>query len=94
MEINIMLHLSRDDIIEKLPYDLICTTRESSVWETGKRKRAWLAQFTPEEREASADIFRRAHSMHLTKGVPENGIVMHQKTYDLWQKIGAFCASI
>ena len=94
MKINVMLHLSYDDVHEILPFALICTTRESSAWETGKRKRAWLAQFTPEERERATDIFRCAHSMYLKKGVPENGLMMYPKTYDLWQKIGAFCASV
>lgn len=91
---RIMLHLSRDDIREQLPYELICTTRESSVWQTGKRRRKWIAEFSPAEREAATDIFRRSHSMFLTKGVPEEGILMSAKTYNLWQKIGIFCLEI
>ncbi len=82
-----------DEIQKEIPYSLICMTRESSVWDTGKRRRRWVQEFTKEERDAACRIFTLAHRWTLTTGVPEK-VRMSLKTYELWDKIAVFCASL
>lgn len=33
---RVMLHLTHDDIVEKIPYQVICEARYGSRWNTGK----------------------------------------------------------
>lgn len=88
-----MLHMDCDEIHKNIPYALICTTRESAVWETGKRRRAWAAHFSESERNACTALFKQAHQWYLVKGVPDT-VTMSGRTFALWQKLGAFCASL
>ena len=90
---RLMIVLERDEIQEQLPYSLICMTREGSVWNTMHRKRRWKFEFTDSEKEAATKIFRQARSWTLVTGVPDE-VTMSTKTYQLWQKLGSFCASI
>lgn len=90
---NLYFEFSEDEIKHSIPYALICETRESSVWNTMKRKRAWAQQFTDAERDAASRIFSQAHAWTLTTGVPDK-VKMSTRTYELWRKIAAFCASI
>lgn len=90
---RLMIVLERDEIQEQLPYSLICMTREGSVWNTMHRKHRWKFEFTDAEKEAATKIFRMAHTWTLVKGVPDE-VTMSTKTYQLWQKLGSFCASI
>lgn len=82
-----------DEIRELIPYSLICTVRESSIWQTARRRRRWLAEFTEKEREAATRIFRSAHLWYLIKGVPEE-VRMSTSTFNLWMKIADFCMSL
>lgn len=83
----------RDEIEQKLAYRLICETRESSVWDTGRRRRRWVTEFTYREREAAARIFAQAHSWYLVKGLHDS-VRMSLGTLELWQKLEAFCGSL
>ena len=93
MEIATYITLTRKEIQEKLPYAVICETKEGASWNTGRRKRKWNAEFTEEERKASEEIFRKAHTWYLVKGIPEE-VRMKIKTFMLWQKLGNFCAEL
>lgn len=87
------LVLSHDEICTMLPYAVICVTREGAYWNTMTRKRRWLCEFTPQEREAASVIFRRAHNWYLVSGVPKE-IKMTTKTLCLWRKLADFYASL
>lgn len=87
------LALTRDEIQRKIPYGVICETRYGCRWDTGRRRRAWMEQFTKEERAVASRLFRKAHEWTLTRGVPDE-VKMTTKTFALWLKLGAFCASI
>lgn len=90
---KIYLSLTKDEIQQEIPYAVICEARYGCRWETGRRRRAWMEQFTEEERVAASRLFRRAHEWTLTRSVPDE-IKMTPKTLALWNKLGAFCASI
>jgi len=90
---EVFIIFTHDEIWKEIPYALICTTRESSIWETARRRRRWMLEFTASEREACIRLFSQAHSWYLTKGVPDK-VMMTMKTYGLWQKLGKFCASL
>lgn len=87
------IKFTRDEVCCKIPYGLICTTRESSIWNTGRRRVSWNAWFSESEKSACTRLFAQAHLWYLVKGVPDE-VMMSTKTYALWRKLGAFCASI
>lgn len=88
-----LMELDVDEVHEKIAYQLICETRYSNFWDRLPIKRRWFEEFTPEEREEAEQLFRRAHSWYLGKGVTDT-VRMSVRTYYLWKKLEAFCASI
>lgn len=88
-----MISMSYDEVRRSIAYPLICETMCGSSWETGRRRRAWAAQFSEAERKACSSLKRQAMKWHLRTGVPEN-VVMSEKTFNLWKKLEAFCASM
>ena len=90
---ELFIRLTRDDVRGQIPFGLICETRESAIWSTGRRRRCWNIWFSEKEKAACTRLFRQARSWYLTTGVPDE-VMMSVKTYGLWQKLGAFCASI
>jgi len=93
MRVKVMLHLSRDEVQKQIPYAMICETRFGKSWNTMKRKRLWVEQFTEAERKHACELFKQAHLWYLVKGVPES-IMMYPRTLHLWQRLGEFCASV
>lgn len=85
--------LNRNEVQQYIPYELICMTRYGARWETGKRRRRWMNEFTDEERNAAGRLFAKAHDWTLSRGVPDV-VRMSTKTYGLWQKLGYFCATL
>lgn len=90
---KIMLVMTREEVNESIAYSLICFVRYGRAWDTGRRRRAWLADFSESEREAAGRLFRMAHNWTVGRGVPDT-VQMSRKTFHLWQKLGDFCASI
>jgi len=90
---KMMLVLSADEVHQNIAYSLICMTRYGSSWGTMKRKRRWAEEFSENERKTASKLFREAHCWTCGKGVPDE-VTMSLNTYSLWQKLGAFCASI
>lgn len=88
-----MMKLSSTEVHSTIPYSMICMTRYGSSWDTGRRRRAWLSDFSEEERKAAARLFHKAHDWTVGRGVPDT-VRMNRKTFHLWQKLGDFCASI
>ena len=90
---KIMLVMTHEEVNASIAYSLICFARYGSAWNTGRRRRAWLADFTEEERRAAGRLFRQAHDWTVGRGVP-NEVTMTEKTFRLWRKLAEFCASI
>lgn len=90
---RVLLHFSHNEINSEIPYAVVCEGREGAKWDTGRRRRRWLQEFSKKERNAAYRLFSLAHRWYLVKGAP-NEVVMTTETYDLWNKLGAFCASL
>lgn len=88
-----MMKLTVEEVRANIAYRLICFTRYGSAWDTGRRRRAWLADFTEEERRAASRLFKQARNWTVGRGVPDT-VQMSRETFHLWQKLGDFCASI
>lgn len=90
---SLMIVLTAEEIRESIAYQMICETMCSSVWQTGKRRRRWAAEFTEAERAACSKLKAQAYKWHLTTGVPDE-VTMRLSTMALWKKLEAFCASL
>lgn len=82
-----------DEIQNTIPYAMICETRFGKDWNTMRRRRRWVEEFTEAERDMASKLFTLAYRWHLTTGVPEK-VKMKTTTYDLWNRLAAFCASL
>lgn len=90
---KLMIVFGREEVQKSISYALICETMYGSRWETGKRRRRWVAEFTENERRACAKLKSQAYDWHLRHGVPDE-VKMRVETFALWQKLEAFCASL
>lgn len=88
------MHLTHDEVQRKIPYQIIAETTSRSIWQTGRRKRLWSAEFTAAEREKAGKLAKQAHRWALVSGVPQGGVTMTHDTYDLWQRFGNFCGGL
>lgn len=87
------LLLNREQVEKNIPYKVICEAREGAHWDTGTRKRRWDEEFTAEEQHNAMHLFRQAQTWALKSGVPAS-VKMSSSRYDLWKKLGDFCASL
>ena len=90
---KIYLEFEREEITNEIPYQLICETMGSSVWDTGKRKRLMSEFFTEAEKKRCSDLYKQAYSWALRKGVPDT-VKMTPETFGLWHRLAAFCAAL
>lgn len=88
-----MIKLTAEEVHGTIPYSLICMTRYGSSWDTGRRRRAWAADFSESEKKSARKLFRRSYDWTVGSGVPDI-VRMTVSTFMLWQKLGEFCASI
>ena len=65
------LVLTSEEVNARIPYALVCMTRFGAHWETGRRRRRWLEEFTEQERTAATRLFNQSHRWLLTTGVPD-----------------------
>ena len=65
---KIMLVMTHEEVNENIAYNLICFTRYGGAWDTGRRRRAWLADFTEEERRAAGRLFKQARNWTVGRG--------------------------
>ena len=97
IEVNDMASLffefDQEEIQNTIPYAFICETRFGSIWNTSRRRRRWAEEFTEAERDLASKLFNMAYRWHLITGVPEK-VKMKSTTYDLWNRLAAFCASL
>lgn len=88
-----MMKLTAEEVRASIPYDLICMVRYGCTWSSGRRRRAWLADFTEEERRDAGRLFKQARSWTVGRGVPDE-VTMTEKTFHLWRKLAELCASV
>lgn len=93
MKVRTMLTLTHDEVQERIPYAMICATRFGAAWDSSKRRRRWLAEFSESEREAAGRLFRIAYGWYLCTGVPDQ-VEMSARTLALWLRLGEFCGSL
>ncbi len=90
---ELILRLTREEVQQKLDFNLLCHTRHSAVaWETGRRRRRWAAEFTPDERERAEAIFALCSRWALKTG--PKPVEMSLDTYGLWQRLIRFCGTL
>lgn len=90
---KIEIVLSYEEVHRYIPYSLICMTRYGAHWDTRRRRRRWLSEFTEDERKAASRLFSKSHDWTVGRGVPDT-VRMSTGTFALWMKLGSFCASI
>lgn len=90
---SLLIQMTSDEVQAKIPYSLVCMTRYGAQWNTMRRKRRWQEEFSEHERDSASRLFSQSHNWMLGHGVPAT-VRMTMETFDLWQKLGAFCASI
>ena len=81
---ELILRLTREEVQQKLDFNLL--------WETGRRRRRWAAEFTPDERERAEAIFALCSRWALKTG--PKPVEMSLDTYDLWQRLIRFCGTL
>ena len=84
---------TQDEIKANIPYQMICMTRYGSVWNTMRRKRKWVEEFTAYERERLNAMCRQTYSWTCTTGLPES-LRMSMNTYRLWNRLAEFCSTL
>lgn len=88
-----ILEMTREDAQANIPYAIVCEAREGKSWNTTRRRRRWIEDFSDDERKAAIDLFRKAKLWYLGQGVPDV-VRMTPSTYALWLKLGDFCAMV
>lgn len=88
------MHLTQEEVFRLVPFILICETRNSSRWETGRRRRMYNQVFTEQEKKKIPELCRKAHIWAISKGVPAKGVKMTLSTYKLWHKLAHFCINV
>ena len=90
---KLYLSLTHDDVLRMIPYGLIASTRYGGKWNTRRRKNLWDEMFSESEKKSASRLFSTARSWYVVRGVPDS-VLMSVHTFDLWLKLGEFCASI
>lgn len=90
---KLYVELNRKEIQEQLPYPIIAEAFSRSIWKTGRRKRLMMEYFAEDELDRVEEIGRRACQWAYVRGVPDS-VKMDTATYDMWQRVGEFCAGL
>ncbi len=90
---KIMLVMTHEEVDTNIAYSLICFSRYGSAWDTGRRRRAWQLDFTEDEKKAAGRLFRQSFEWTCGRGL-SGTIRMTMNTFNLWRKLGEFCASV
>lgn len=85
--------LTDEEVNRNIPYNMICQTRYSRIWNTMHRKIRWNKEFSEIERFKAEKIFCQAYKWSVGYGLPES-VRFDLVTYDLWKKIERFCCSL
>ena len=91
MKITTNVVLDIDELNDKLHYRLICETTHSSLWNTGKIKRAFNSEFTEEEKVVVEQIRKKSHRWYLHSLPKELTVTMSSDEFKIWKKLKNFC---
>lgn len=83
---TIEIVLTNEEVNQNIPYNLICHTRYSSIWNTMQRKLRWNDEFSEMEKFKAEKLFCQAHNWSVGYGVPES-VRLDMFTLNLWKKI-------
>lgn len=89
---NLNIILTRDEIESLIPYQIICETRYTSIWDTGKRRRLWNERFSAAEQEVAEKLFRQARRWYIN-GITESAS-FDLMEYRMWDRLAEFCLSL
>ena len=81
---KLYVSLTPEEVLASIPYDLICMVRYG---------RSWQLDFTEDEKKAAGRLFRQSFEWTCGRGL-SGTIRMTMNTFNLWRKLGEFCASI
>ena len=88
-----MVVIPQDKVSACIPYLDVCAARYGPAWGSVQRKRRWVSEFTEAERRSARLLFLQSLDWAHGTGVPLE-MRMPASTLALWQKLGAFCASL
>ena len=90
---KLIAEFSREQLRARIPYALICETKEGSRWNTGTRRRKWAELTDEPARRRFRRLFSKARMWSLTKGPPETTRMTMSELSD-WDFLASFCANL
>ena len=90
---KVYLHFDRDEIREKIPYELVAETFARDIHKTGKAKRIFNEMFDESEKTKIRELRQKARVWAFTTGTPES-IRLTTKTLMLWMKLAEYCMRV
>jgi hypothetical protein len=90
---KITVEMTRDEIHRRIPYALICETRNGAKWDTFTRRRKWKEQTDEASRRRFARLFGIAYNWTLVRGVPDTYKMRMSELSD-WDFLALFCYNL
>lgn len=91
---TIIYSFNRDEIQEKLPYQLISESTNRSAWSTTSRKQAFNELFPDEnQRELARMIIFNCNRWNLVSGIPDK-YECNLEVLRTWSKLAGFYSSL
>ena len=90
---KLIAEFTSEQLRARIPYALICETKECSRWNTGTRRRKWAEATDEASRRRFAKLFSKARSWTLVKGPPEK-IRMTMRELSDWDFLASFCCNL
>ena len=87
---KLYLHLNRDEVREKIPYELVAETFAREIHKTGRGKRIFNEMFDESEKTKIRELRSKASAWAFRTGCPDN-IKITPKTLALWYKLAEYC---
>ena len=87
---RIYLHLDRDEIREKIPYELVAEIFARGIVKTGKAKRIFNEMFDESEKKRIYELRSKATAWAFRTGAPDK-THLTVDTLMLWQKLAEYC---
>lgn len=89
-KITVSITFDRQEIIDNLPYALICDVVHGHMWTTRERK-AFEQLFIGEEKEIADKIVKQSYKWRIKTGVPDS-ITITAQEYKIWMILADFCS--
>ena len=89
---RVVLELTREQVEQDIPYKAVHEAKNSPSWDTTSRLTRWNNEFSDTEATEATALFKQADKW-TQDGIPAT-VRMSETAFDLWLKLGAFCASL